>query len=132
MRTKPFQLIVTLDEVIYINRNILIVATQPQFTKQNRFTFSQKKILIKIGHIGHLVLDVNGRFFAASPRVKLPAGGQEEPDAAGRVHLCERHLPRRRAVERPEAELIAEHVDAVLGQMLYFFNVKKFEQCYDI
>jgi hypothetical protein len=35
-------------------------------------------------------------------------------------------------VERPEAELIAEHVDAVLGQMLYFFNVKKFEQCYDI
>jgi hypothetical protein len=37
-----FQLIVTLDKVIYINRNILLVVTQLQFTKQNRFTFRQK------------------------------------------------------------------------------------------
>jgi hypothetical protein len=40
-----FQLIVTLDKVIYINRNIFIVVTQPQFTNQNRFTFSQKSII---------------------------------------------------------------------------------------
>jgi hypothetical protein len=57
-----FQLIVTLDMVIYINRNTLIVVTQPQFTKQNSFTFSQKKILIKIGHMDHLVLDVHGSY----------------------------------------------------------------------
>jgi hypothetical protein len=38
-----FQLIVTLDKKIYINRNILIVVTKTQFNKQNRFTFSQKK-----------------------------------------------------------------------------------------
>jgi hypothetical protein len=56
-----FQLIVTLDKVIYINRNILIVVTQPQFTKQNRFTFSQKKFSLKLAtYVGHLVLDVYG------------------------------------------------------------------------
>jgi hypothetical protein len=58
-----FQLIVTLDKVNYFNnffnRNILIVVTEPQFTLKSRFTFSQK-VLIKIGHIGHLGLDVYG------------------------------------------------------------------------
>jgi hypothetical protein len=55
-----FQLIVTLDKVIHINTNILIVVTQPQFTTKNRFTFSPPKIIIKIGHLGHLGLDVFG------------------------------------------------------------------------
>jgi hypothetical protein len=44
----PRKMIVTLDKVIYINRSILIVVTQPQFTKQNRFTFSQKKFSLKL------------------------------------------------------------------------------------
>jgi hypothetical protein len=43
-----FQLILTLDKVIYINRNILIVVTQPQFTKQNRFNFRQKEFSLKL------------------------------------------------------------------------------------
>jgi hypothetical protein len=62
MRTKTqvkFQLTVTLDKVIYSKSNILIVVTQPKFTRKIRFTLSWKNI-IRIGHIGHLGLDVFG------------------------------------------------------------------------
>jgi hypothetical protein len=52
-----FQLIVTLDKIIYINSNISIIVTQPQLTKKNWFTFGGRS-LIKIGHIDRLGVDV--------------------------------------------------------------------------
>jgi hypothetical protein len=52
-----FQLIVTLDKVIYITNNILIVVTLPQFSKKIGLP-SAEKMIIKIGRIGRLGLDV--------------------------------------------------------------------------